>query len=197
MAHSEISLATAARAGATSPLLTTSGTTGGAARGETNTPNTSGEAEGRHPRRRRSFGGGSGGVGGGSGSGGRSGGGGSGGGGAVTPRSRGRGFRDVEGEAIAVAAKMSEVVTKKDLLEALRVLRLVQVNPKWLLACRNRFRQTDLSYLPVVHVVLCGVVFLFGVLACVPQPTKEQLTSSARRKVANLMFGEHRRGSFV
>ena len=49
----------------------------------------------------------------------------------MTPRSRGRGgrgFRDVEGEAFAVAAKMSELVMKKDMLEALRVVRLVQVS---------------------------------------------------------------------
>lgn len=47
----------------------------------------------------------------------------------MTPRRRGsRGFRDVEGEAIAVAAKVAELVRKKDALEALRVVRLVQVS---------------------------------------------------------------------
>lgn len=38
-----------------------------------------------------------------------------------------RGFRDVEGEAIEVAAKVSELVRSKDLVEALKIVRLVQV----------------------------------------------------------------------
>eukprot|EP00752_Nemacystus_decipiens_P012079 g10709.t1 len=127
LAHSEVSLATAS--GAACPPLTTSfASTGGQASVEGDKPNASEDVEGRHPRRRRSLGGGSGGF----GSGGGGGGGGSGGGGGVTPRSRrrrGRGFRDVEGEAIAVAAKVSELVMKKDMLEALRVVRLIQVAP--------------------------------------------------------------------
>lgn len=48
-----------------------------------------------------------------------------------------RGFRDVEGEAIAVAAKVSELVRKKDMLEALRVARLVQVSSA---PCRSKDR---------------------------------------------------------
>lgn len=122
LAHSEINLA--AGAGATIPSLTVPVTAGGAARAEMDTPstNTSAETEGRHPRRRKSLRGGSGGVG--------SGGGSVGGGGSLTPRSRGRGgrgFRDVEGEAIAVAAKVAELIRKEDVVEALRVVRLVQV----------------------------------------------------------------------
>lgn len=47
------------------------------------------------------------------------------GGGGSTTRSRG--FRDVEGEAEAVAEKLSEVIRKDDMLEMLKILRLVQV----------------------------------------------------------------------
>lgn len=118
MAHSEISLATAAKA--TSSALTTKVV--GAGHGATHTPNTSDETEGCHSRRRGSWTAGSGGIG--------SGGSGGGGGGGVTPHRRrsSRGFRDVEGEAIAVGAKVSELVRNKDVLEALRVFRLVQVS---------------------------------------------------------------------
>lgn len=59
----------------------------------------------------------------------------------VTSRSRGRGargFRDVEGEAIAVATKVSELVRKKDMLEALKVVRLVQVSKPSAIALSNR-----------------------------------------------------------
>lgn len=50
-------------------------------------------------------------------------GGGSGGGGTT----RSRGFRDVEGEAEAVAGKLSTVIRKKDAVEMLKILRVVQV----------------------------------------------------------------------
>ena len=39
-----------------------------------------------------------------------------------------RGYRDLEGEAIQVAAKMSEIIRGKDLVEALKVLSVVQVS---------------------------------------------------------------------
>lgn len=38
-----------------------------------------------------------------------------------------RGFRDMEGEAIYVAAKVADLVRRADLVEALRVVRRVQV----------------------------------------------------------------------
>ncbi|CAM9246111.1 unnamed protein product, partial [Laminaria digitata] len=56
-------------------------------------------------------------------------GGGSGSGGSGRPVVRSRGFRDLEGEAIQVAAKMSEIIRRKDLVEGLKVLRVVQVAP--------------------------------------------------------------------
>lgn len=153
LAHSEISLAAAG----TSPPLTTLATTSGAGRGETDTPDNTDGTESRHSRRRKSMGGGSGGgVGSSFGSGG--------GGGGATARSRrrrGRGFRDVEGEAIKVAAKVAELVRNKDMLEALRVVRLVQVSERI-----ERHRLNDRRFIPCC-VVLC---FLY-VLVCAPPCT--------------------------
>lgn len=45
---------------------------------------------------------------------------------------RSRGFRDMEGEANAVASKMSELIRSKDLVGALEILRFVQVGAKYM-----------------------------------------------------------------